>query len=54
MMPWDTKTKCRGYFILLSLLWGIYVDKALVCISFCIWQLLACMCALSTRHMIPT
>jgi drug/metabolite transporter superfamily protein YnfA len=22
---------CRGYFILLSLLWGIYIDKSLVC-----------------------
>jgi hypothetical protein len=26
-----TGCACRGYFILLSLLWGIYIDKSLVC-----------------------
>lgn len=30
---------CRGYFILLSLIWGIYVDKTLVSLALlsCLW-----------------
>jgi drug/metabolite transporter superfamily protein YnfA len=33
---------CRGYFILLSLLWGIYIDKSLVCAWSGRWRLLPC------------